>query len=176
MIFIEDDNYIIRNFQDSDLDDVYQYASDDKVSFYLTWQTHKNIEETKVILEKFEKEKNNFAIVLKNENKVIGSITLFDDRESSKDFLNNKSAEIGYLLNSNYQNKGIMSDVLSLLIEKIQEDKLYDVLVATAVKENIRSIKVLEKCSFKHYKIIKDYYWENNDCKTDLLCFYRKLK
>lgn len=175
MIFVEDDNYIIRNFIDCDLDDVYQYASDSKVSFYLTWPKHKNIEETKIILEKFKKEEHNFAIVLKSENKVIGSISLFDDRESSKDFLNKKSTEVGYLLNSNYQNRGIMVDVLSLLIEKIGETKIYDVIMATVVKENIRSIKVLEKCGFKHYKIIKDYYLENNDCKTDLLCFYKKI-
>ena len=55
------------------------WASDPEVTKYLTWSTHKDIEETKKILSlwinEYEKpERLNFAIELKKEDKLIGGI------------------------------------------------------------------------------------------------------
>lgn len=176
MIYIEDTRYQIRNFNQEDLDDVYEYGSDSIVAYMVTWSAHRSKKETEVILHSFINDPLNFAIYDKIDKKVIGSISLMKGRECTQDFKSEKAIEVGYVLNRKYQNKGVMTFILSLLIKKLIEEKEYTILVATSLKENKASLKVLEKNSFIQYKIQQDYYWKNADKFTEHLFFYRRLK
>lgn len=73
-IKLETERLVLRAFIDSDLNDFYEYASEDGVGEMAGWKHHESMEETKDILDLFIKEDETFAIFLKGNNKVIGSV------------------------------------------------------------------------------------------------------
>ena len=85
----------------------YGWANDPEVTKYMTWNPHKTVEETKQILSMWIKEYENpdcykFAIVLKENNKLIGGIDVVD--------YENGIPEIGYCLSKKYWGRGIMTE------------------------------------------------------------------
>ena len=73
-IVIETERLILRPFEQSDLDDFYEYASVEGVGEMAGWKHHENKEKSQSILDLFITEDKTFAIVLKENNKVIGSL------------------------------------------------------------------------------------------------------
>lgn len=93
------------------------------------------------------------AIVCKEDKKVIGSIGLEEcrtDLDSSFDYL--KGREIGYVLNRDNWNKGIMSEAVSCVIDYCFQELKLDFLCCGYFVENIRSKRVNEKMRFQYYK------------------------
>ena len=105
----------LREFMMSDLLDVYEYCSNPNVGPNAGWKEHKSIEETRRILISMINEKENFAIVNKANNKVIGSIGLYKDFKRENPYCK----MIGYVLNESYWGKGIMSEVLRGIINYV---------------------------------------------------------
>ena len=71
---IETERLLLRAFKEIDLNDFYEYAKVDGVGEMAGWPHHENIEESKKILDRFIKNDIVFAIVYKENNKVIGSL------------------------------------------------------------------------------------------------------
>ena len=77
---LETERLILRQFTVDDAEKIFNnWANDDDVTKYLTWPSHKNVNETIKIREKWinEYEKKDFyqwAIILKEINEPIGSI------------------------------------------------------------------------------------------------------
>ena len=67
---------ILRKFTLEDAKDVFEYASDKEVVKYLTWEAHKNTEETINVIKTFYLNDNTFCIELEDEKKCIGAIEL----------------------------------------------------------------------------------------------------
>ncbi len=171
---IETDRLILREFKVNDAKDMFEnYTNDDEVTKYLTWKPHKNIQETEELLKtwvKNYKKKNSYlwAICLKTDNKVIGSI------EVSK--LNNdlKSAEIGYCLSKKYWHKGIMSEALNAVINYIFTKTEYSLLRARHDTRNIHSGLVMKKCNMKYEGTLRRNDINNSGVSDD--AYYSILK
>ena len=73
-VVLETDRLILREWEETDLNDFFEYASVDGVGQMAGWQPHKNIEESKFVLDMFIREGKTFAVVLKENNKAIGSV------------------------------------------------------------------------------------------------------
>lgn len=73
---LETKRLILRPWCESDLEDFYEYASVPDVGEMAGWRHHESREISKKILDSFITEKNVFAVVLKQNNKVIGSLGL----------------------------------------------------------------------------------------------------
>ena len=73
-IRLESERLILREFEPSDVDDLFEYASVPGVGEMAGWPHHPNIEESKYRVNKFISEKHTFAIVYRENNKVIGSL------------------------------------------------------------------------------------------------------
>lgn len=73
---LETDRLILRPWKEADLNDFYQYASIPGVGEMAGWKHHNSIEVSEKILQSFISGKNVFAIVYKENNKVIGSLGL----------------------------------------------------------------------------------------------------
>ena len=71
---IETERLILREFYESDLDDFFEYASVPGVGEMAGWPHHESKDVSKRILTGFINEKKTFAIVYKENNKVIGSL------------------------------------------------------------------------------------------------------
>lgn len=101
-IRIETDRLILRPWRESDLADFFEYASVDGVGQMCGWLPHKDMEESRKILDFIIGGKKNFALELKENGKAIGSVILKEqdaDMGISEELL---GREIGYSLNKNY--------------------------------------------------------------------------
>ncbi len=75
-VVIKTDRLILRSWQESDIDDFFEYASVDGVGETAGWKHHETIAVSRKILNDFVSEKNVFAMVFKETNRVVGSLGL----------------------------------------------------------------------------------------------------
>lgn len=150
---IATDRLILRAWKETDLIDFFEYACVDGVGEMAGWKHHETIEESRRILHNFIAEKNVFAIVFKDNNKVIGSIGLHNSWANNDPEYNNiKLKEIGYVLSKNYWGRGLIPEAVKEVI-KFCFDKLdLDALTIGHFSTNMQSKRVIEKCGFKFVK------------------------
>ena len=136
---IDGERIHLRPLQLSDAEDMYEYASDEETTKYV-FDTHKNLEDTKETIAKYfiAKPLGKYAIVLKETNKMMGTI---DFRVDEKD----KKAEMGYTLNKNYWGKGYTTEAGKLMLQLGFEELGLLRVFAFYDERNAASGKVMEK-------------------------------
>ena len=149
-IVLKTDRLILRPFRDSDLQDFYEYAKVDGVGQMAGWLPHKNIEETRAILDMFMREKKTFALELGG--KVIGSlgIDLYNETDYPE-FRALQGREIGYVLSKDHWGQGLMPEAVKEAIRYLFEEVGLDVVFCAHFLSNRQSGRVQEKCGFRHY-------------------------
>lgn len=145
-VLIETKNLKLRPLKLSDLDDFYEYASNEKVGNNSTWKPHSSKEESLNILTSFVKDKEYLAIIDKKDKKLIGIIGFHEDpfRALGSD----KLREIGYGLNYNYWDRGYMTEAASAAVDYIFSNTSIECLTAYTADFNKRSQRVIEKLGF----------------------------
>ena len=152
-VILESQRIILRAWQLSDVDDLFEYASVPGVGEMAGWPHHKEKGESAFRVSKFINEKHTFAIVYKENNKVIGSLGLdpYGAEDKLTEFNNYQGREIGYVLSKDYWGKGIMPEAVKLVIDYLFNELNYDFLLCGRYDRNTRSARVQEKCGFKPY-------------------------
>lgn len=158
---------ILRAFEIKDLEDLYEYARVEGVGECAGWPHHENIETSQIILNNFINEKKTFAIVYKDNMKVIGSIGIEVSKFPDDFHKEATSREIGYALAKDYWHKGIMTEAVKAVIEYLFNEVSLDYITIAHFEENNRSRRVIEKCGFKFlftnkYKTITGRVIEHN--------------
>ena len=156
---IETKRLILRPFKQSDLDDFYEYASVEGVGERAGWKHHESKQQSQQILSRFIEEDKTFAIVLRENNKVIGSLGVekYGMEEALTEFNGYKGREIGYVLSKDYWGRGIMPEAVMAVIDYLFNDCDLDFLTCGYYDFNNQSKKVQEKCGFKPYrKLVMD--------------------
>lgn len=145
-ISIETDRLILRPTLMRDAEDIFEYASGNNVGVHAGWKQHETIEETKQIIETVFSEDNVFALVLKESNKVIGSIGLIADPKRAYD----RVRMIGYALGEAYWGRGYMSEAAKAMVD--YGFGTLDLLMISAYcyPSNERSRTVLKKLGFAY--------------------------
>ena len=153
-IRLESDRLILKEWKLSDLDDFYEYCRVPGVGEMAGWVHHPNIEESRKRLQHFIDEKHTFAIVFKENNKVIGSIGLdkYGSEDKLTEFTNYQGREIGYVLSKDYWGKGIMPEAVHTVINFLFNELDFDFLLCGHFDNNPRSRRVQEKLGFKPYR------------------------
>ena len=152
-VVLETDRLIIREWNETDLEDFFEYAKVDGVGQMAGWNPHTSIQESKTILEMFIKEKKTFAIELKENHKVIGSLGLETLSLSLSDVYENLvGREIGYVLSKDYWGKGLMPEAVNSVIKFCFEKENYDYLMCSHSVINSQSKRVIEKSGFRFIK------------------------
>ncbi len=159
MKYIETERLILRNYKESDFDDYWEYASQPNVYPRSGWPAYT---EKKKAIEQLKREIERpfqFAILLKNNNKVVGSISLKPTRDGMLEKFNllfNETKEIGYLLNEKFWGQGIMTEAMKAIIKYGFDDLGLKVITAGYFEPNIASGKVQAKCGLKPFQTTKD--------------------
>ena len=150
----ETERLILRPFKNTDLNDFYEYASVYGVGEMAGWKHHESIKETEEILDLFIKEDKTFAICLKENDKVIGSIGVekYGMEDKLTEFLNYNGREIGYVLGKDYWGRGLMPEAVSTVIDYLFKEKSLDFLICGYYDFNKQSKRVQEKLGFKPYR------------------------
>lgn len=137
------------------------WATDFEVTKYVTWKTHKNLEETKKLLSGWEKSYENencyrWVICIKETNTPIGTIDVVRARDEVE------TAEIGYCISRNYWGKGITTEACKEVIRFLFEEVKYNRLEAEHAVQNPASGRVMQKCGMTFEGIIRDGNRLNN--------------
>lgn len=152
-VVLETDRLILREWNEADLEDFYEYAKVDGVGQMAGWNPHTSIQESKTILDMFIKEKKTFALELKDNHKIIGSLGLEKLSLSlSEEYDNFVGREIGYVLSKDYWGKGLMAEAVNRVIKFCFEKENYDYLMCSHSVVNNQSKRVIEKCGFRFVK------------------------
>lgn len=155
-IKLETERLVLRTFEQSDLDDFYEYASINGVGEMAGWKHHENKDESKAILNTFIDEDKTFAICLKESNRVIGSLGIerYGLEDKLSEFEGYLGREIGYVLSKKYWGKGLMPEAMKAIIDYLFNTLDYDFLLCGYFLFNKQSKRVQEKCGFKPYRKI----------------------
>lgn len=145
----------LRLWQESDVHDLYEYAQDPQVGPNAGWPAHENIAESQRIVEMFINDADVYAIVLKSENKVIGSLGLHD-RIYDEENAHLAQREVGYVLNQKYWGQGLVPEAVKAVIEYSFEDLSIDQIWCSYFDFNIKSKRVIEKCDFNYQFTINE--------------------
>lgn len=145
---LETKRLILRPFTFADLDDFYAYCSLDTVGPNAGWKVHESKEESLEILKGFLEKKDVLAIYHKDDKKVIGSVGL----HQRMDLEGNEHFEIGYVLSTPYEKRGLMTEAVKRLIHHAFMDLHLERLIVYHFKENDKSRRVIEKCGFRYVK------------------------
>ena len=143
---LKTDRLILRKIECRDLSDVYEYTSDPLVPQYLMWYPHKTREYTKSYLQyikKLYKKGKFYDWGIEFEGKLIGTVGF------SSISVKNNSAEIGYVLNSKFWNKGIATEAVNEILKFAFSILDIQRVEAIFLPENEKSRKVLIKCGMK---------------------------
>ena len=116
---IETERLLLRAFQQTDLQDFYEYASVEGVGEMAGWPHHESIEKTQEILDMFIEGDHDFAICLKSNGKVIGSLGVkeYGLEDKLTEFYNYRGREIGYVLSKDYWGQGLMPEAVNAVID-----------------------------------------------------------
>ena len=151
---IETDRLFLRAWRDSDLADFYEYAKVDGVGQMAGWLPHESMEKSRQILRLFIDEKKTFALELKENGKVIGSLGL-ETRDGSLEIPENmQGREIGYVLSKDYWGRGLMPEAVKAVIDRCFRELKFDYLTCGHFVSNSQSRRVIEKCGFTFAKDI----------------------
>ena len=69
-VVLETDRLILREWKETDVNDLFEYASIDGVGQMAGWSPHKSVDESTAVLKMFIDGKKTFAVALKENNKV----------------------------------------------------------------------------------------------------------
>ncbi|MBQ8150840.1 MAG: GNAT family N-acetyltransferase [Clostridia bacterium] len=141
---IETERLILRPLTIDDASDVFEWTGDPIVNRYMPYPVHPDIDATKAWISSIKPENGEFAFVLKESGKVIGSGSIRQDGDGRY--------TIGYNFNRRYWGHGYATEAASALV-KYGYDQLgardFSACHATA---NTGSGNVLRKCGFQFEK------------------------
>lgn len=146
---LETNRLILRKLDPKDAKDFYDLNSNPNVIKYTGNSAFKNVEEAKEFLENYSDYKFNgygrWAVILKTTNKFIGWCGLkFDEAENETD--------IGFRFFEEEWNKGYATESAIACIHYGFEKLKLKRIIGRAMKENVGSIKVLEKIGLEYEK------------------------
>jgi len=168
-VIYETERLIVRHWEEKDYLDLYDYAKDEEITKFLTWQPYKSEEEAKeriaILLEKYKNNeiKTDYAIELKSENKVIGSIAIV--RYSEK---NEGLVEIGYVLGLKYQGFGYMTEALKGMFKYIFKNSIAARIQLQHDVDNPKSGNVMKRAGMTFEGILRKAGESNYRSRADL--------
>lgn len=141
---IESYRCLIRPFQLGDAADVYEYSRSKNVGIHAGRQPHLSLIESTDYVERWTLQPDIRAIVLKETNTVIGTISVRTD-SSVLDL----QYKLGYMIGEDYWNQGLMTEVVRSVLDVIFYELNAHSCILHTYSYNQRSVNVAEKCGFR---------------------------
>ncbi|GLJ41315.1 hypothetical protein SUGI_0855150 [Cryptomeria japonica] len=146
----------LRSFCLADVDDFYEWASDEEVTRFMTWELFKSKQQAREYVANVVIPHHWFkAICIQGSNKAIGHIML--EQGSG---MNSCRAEMGYAISRKYWKMGVTTQAVITAI-KIGSKELQGItrIEALVLPENVASARVLEKAGFIKEGLLRNYVY-----------------
>ena len=170
MDILETKRLVLRPLKMADLDDYIEYNNDKDNFLFLPDLSDNTREDYRKELRKIINRPNTrkrtplkWAIVLKEENKVIGDLTI-----SSFSF-KNLFCEIGWIINKRYQKKGYAYEATSKFIQYLFEKVGFHRIEVSIWEGNTSSLNLAKKLNFQLEGTLKEARFKN-DRFVDVYC------
>ena len=158
---LETERLILRRFEDSDAESVFEYAKDPDVGPIAGWPSHQNIDESLDVIRNVLSAKEAYAICLKTDGRAIGAIELklsgHTDMTERDD-----ECELGYWLGKPFWGQGIMPEAAREMLRHAFEDLGMTKVWVGYYEGNTKSKRVQEKAGFR-------YQWKSEGVDVPLM-------
>ena len=171
-VLYETERLMIRQWESKDYKDLYEFASDENVTKYLSWPTYTSLNDA---IERINFLKQQYSensptveccVELKENNKVIGSIGVVRYKEK-----NDGEVEIGYILNPKFQGQGYMTESLVGMFKYIKQNKIAKRIIVKHDTENIKSGNVMKRAGMVFEGILRKAGKNNHHSRCDLALY-----
>lgn len=139
---LDTNRLILRQVEESDIDDIHAYASDPMLTTHLTWDAHRTLQDTHAFIQfAFKQYEENgvgpWAIVWKEKNQVIGTIDLVWNKK-------HYSAELAYAISREFWRQGLGTEAVKKIINFGFKEMELERIQARCVPDNIASYRLME--------------------------------
>ncbi len=141
---LETERTILRQLTMNDAEAIFNYASREEVARFVTWEAHETLDDSKNFIHYALERYANYlfapwGIVLKENNELIGTADFVSWEKR------HRTAEIGYVLSSDYWGQGLMPEVAKKIVAFGFEKMNLVRIQALCLEENVASEKVMQK-------------------------------
>jgi ribosomal-protein-alanine N-acetyltransferase len=160
----------LRPFTLQDVEDVYAYAKDPQVSKYVTWEPHKTQTDAREFIQNYafkkyaEGELDPYGIVLKEENRIIGTVGCSWYRKKDN------TMSLGYALAREYWGQGLMTEAAQALLNYVFESQEPYLIMAWCIAENKGSSRVMQKLGMSFEGCLRGRVFRH-DKQWDMDCY-----
>jgi len=153
----------LRQLVINDEREIFTLRSDSEINKYLDRQVSNTIDDARNFINTVNENINKndslyWAITLSDKNILVGTICLFSFSDE------NDKCEIGYELLTNFQGQGIMKEAVEKVIDYAFNTINVQKIEAFFHRDNMRSIRLLDKFSFKQSN-------ELDKATPELICY-----
>lgn len=159
---LETERLILRNIMHTDVEDIFVMRSDPNVMQYIPRPLAQNLDDAMELIETinnfvFKNEKINWALALKENNKLIGLCGYPNVYEQ------HNRAEIGYSLSTEWHRKGYMTEAIKCVLKYGFEQMNLHSVLAIIDEENVASGGILQSIGFrKEAFFLEDFLYNSN--------------
>ncbi len=157
---LESPRLILKNLEESDAADVFEFASNPNVAHYMAWGAHQTIDDSLRMIKKAQENYDKgwpipLGIVLKegSDRKVVGIVGLTVVSARHRNF------ELVYALGEKYWGKGILVEASKLLIDFSFKHFAMNRLQCSCKEENTQSARVMEKLGMKYEGVLRSFLY-----------------
>ena len=153
-MILDTERLILRPFKEEDLAAVHSWADNPANTRYMSWGPNTE-DDTKAFLG-FTKPGKDFAVVLKENDKVIGSCGIYPDSD-------NDTAELGWILHMDYWKCGYGSELAGELIRYGFHTLKLRRIQAPCAAVNYGSCRVMERNNMRREALHIKAFWARVD-------------
>ena len=138
---------ILRPWKESDAESLYEYAKDPRVGPEAGWPIHTSVENSRTIIKEVLSTPGTYALILKENDKVIGSVGVMPTRACHPD-VKAFELEIGYWIGVPFWGMGLVPEAVECLVNHCFLDMNCPGIWCGYYDGNEKSKRVQEKCGF----------------------------
>ncbi|MBQ9642478.1 MAG: GNAT family N-acetyltransferase [Lachnospiraceae bacterium] len=155
------DRLILRRWEESDAESLFEYARDPEVGPIAGWPPHQSIDESREIIRTVLNGAEAYAICLKEDNRAIGAIELKLNGHTDLTERDDE-CELGYWLGKPFWGQGIMPEAVEEMLRRAFEDLGMQKVWIGYYEGNTKSKRVQEKAGFR-------YQWKSENVDVPLM-------
>ena len=158
---LKTERLILRRWEDSDAECLYEYAKDPDVGPIAGWPPHQSVDESRDVIKNVLSGKEAYAICLKEDGKAIGAIELKLNGHTDMTECDDE-CELGYWLGEPFWGQGIMPEAAGEMLRHAFEDIGMTKVWCGYYEGNTKSKRVQEKVGFR-------YQWKSEGVDVPLM-------
>lgn len=149
-MILETERLILRPWEESDAEGLYEYAKDPEIGPIAGWPPHTSVENSREIIRDVLSADETYAVCLKEDRRAIGSIGLIPPAQSHTEAKVDE-LEVGYWIGVPFWGRGLIPEALRRIIEHAFEDLGCSALWCGYYDGNVKSKRCQEKCGFRYH-------------------------